>query len=629
MSASNFGRKQVYVPPEGAIRKSQMVTTFGPGAMVDLVDQAVLIGGLDFWVFPKEHGRRVLHEPRLRDALAERFRKARLGELAVDDAFYEPPHCDERAPTRGAGVQVLEFPQWFVCQRPNCRALVRARDGLVRTSRRYQHHCDDGKKGDCVPVRFVAACKRGHLDDWPWIAFAHRGREQGTCHAPDLRLDEGATGDFSEIVVRCRTCGAWERLTSALREQTALPCSGQRPWLGVEGKQQCTERQRLLVRTATNSYFSQVESALTIPDTTRALGDAVAKVWDVLAGATPALLPAFRQIPKVADALGDWSDGDVLSAISARHEGRVLAGEPIRTAEYRQFLAAPLEAPGDRPDPSQIFFVRRLRARAGELPAGVERVVLAHKLREVRVQIGFTRIEAITADLQGEHALGEHDIGVQMANLGLTTRWLPATEIHGEGVLLALDERAVHEWEERPLVRAREQQLRVGFDEWAARFAPDVRPTFPGVRFYLLHSLSHLLITAISLECGYAASAIRERLYCASHGDPRAPMAAILLSTGTPGTEGTLGGLVDQGRFLRAHLRQAYDLGVLCSNDPVCAGHNPAQDPAERHLEGAACHGCLFIAECSCERFNNFLDRSLVVPTLGHDRALAFFAERP
>ena len=69
MSASNFGRKQVYVPPEGAIRKSQMVTTFGPGAMVDLVDQAVLIGGLDFWIFPKEHGRRVLHEPRLREHL--------------------------------------------------------------------------------------------------------------------------------------------------------------------------------------------------------------------------------------------------------------------------------------------------------------------------------------------------------------------------------------------------------------------------------------------------------------------------------------------------------------------------------------------------------------------------------
>ena len=90
-----------------------------------------------------------------------------------------------------------------------------------------------------------------------------------------------------------------------------------------------------------------------------------------------------------------------------------------------------------------------------------------------------------------------------------------------------------------------------------------------------------------------------------------------------------LGGLVDQGRFLRDHLREAYDLGVLCSNDPVCASHSPADDHAERLLEGAACHGCLFIAECSCERFNGFLDRALVFPTLGHDPALAFFATRP
>jgi len=106
-------------------------------------------------------------------------------------------------------------------------------------------------------------------------------------------------------------------------------------------------------------------------------------------------------------------------------------------------------------------------------------------------------------------------------------------------------------------------------------------------------------------------------------------MAAILLSTGTSGSEGTLGGLVEQGRVLRGHLRQAYDLGTLCSNDPVCADHTPEGDYAERYLEGAACHGCLFVAESSCERFNRFLDRALVVPTLGHDDGLAYLSERP
>ena len=35
--------------PHGQIRQSQIVTTFGPGAMVDLPKQSVLVGGLDYW----------------------------------------------------------------------------------------------------------------------------------------------------------------------------------------------------------------------------------------------------------------------------------------------------------------------------------------------------------------------------------------------------------------------------------------------------------------------------------------------------------------------------------------------------------------------------------------------------
>lgn len=101
-------------------------------------------------------------------------------------------------------------------------------------------------------------------------------------------------------------------------------------------------------------------------------------------------------------------------------------------------------------------------------------------------------------------------------------------------------------------------------------------------------------------------------------------MAALLLLTGTPGSEGTLGGLVDQGRRLQEHLARALGMGGLCSNDPVCAAHSPAGDLSERFREGAACHGCLFVAECSCERFNQYLDRALVVPVIGIPDA-AFF----
>jgi hypothetical protein len=126
----------------------------------------------------------------------------------------------------------------------------------------------------------------------------------------------------------------------------------------------------------------------------------------------------------------------------------------------------------------------------------------------------------------------------------------------------------------------------------------------------VVHSLSHLLITAVSLECGYSASAIRERIYAGDFG------YGILLHTGTTDSEGTLGGLVQVGRKIERHLRNALELGRLCSNDPVCAQHDPQDTHEERYLMGAACHGCVLIAETSCERFNQYLDRSLVVPNV-------------
>jgi hypothetical protein len=231
----------------------------------------------------------------------------------------------------------------------------------------------------------------------------------------------------------------------------------------------------------------------------------------------------------------------------------------------------------------------------------------------------------VSANLQGEYDY--ESFRVRPAALTLPTgnqKWLPAAEVRGEGVFIELDGDALSAWEKRHAVTRRAEQLLAAYEADG-----NDKDTFLGIRFYLLHSLAHLLLTAISLECGYAASAIRERIYCAPDDDEHGRMAGILLSTGTTGSEGTLGGLVEEGRRIRHHLREAWQLGRLCSNDPVCAGHDPSREADDRRLEGAACHGCLYIAECSCERFNRYLDRALVVPTIGNDPELAFFAERP
>jgi hypothetical protein len=607
--SAGWGSAPQYRKPDGEIRQSQLITTFGPGALVDLVHDAVVVAGLDFWHFPEKF--RVIEEPRLRDDLVDRFKKLNR-RLDAQRPFREPPVGDLREASPGCGVDALEFPRWFVCQNERCRRLTTSGEGLNRSKDRYWHDCDTGGPSECVPVRFVAACKKGHLDEFPWVRWVHEKAD--VCASPRLKLLDGATGDFSEVKIRC-VCGTERPLVNAVVDAANPKCDGRRPWLGSEGTEDCDEHVHLLTRTGSDVYYAQVESALSIPDSGHRLRELVQDHWDVLESvATVEDWAAVRKFAKKVAVFDGTAADKIVATIAAIRAGTPAEREPLRSSEYRQFTAAPAEVPGEIPTSKETFHARRI---ANPGVPGIASVVLAKKLRTVRVQVGFTRLQAATANLQGEF-----DLAVSAAPLSLTRDWLPASEINGEGIFLELDEEAVHAWETRPSTMARAGELKAGYDRWSEQRGIDM--AFPGARFYLLHSLSHLLTSALSLECGYPASSLAERLYCAPHDSPQ-PMAGLLLMTGSPSAEGTLGGLVEEGRRLNGHLARALDLARLCSNDPVCAHHSPRQDLAERHLDGAACHGCLYVAESSCERFNAFLDRALVVPTLGNDASYAFF----
>ena len=286
----------------------------------------------------------------------------------------------------------------------------------------------------------------------------------------------------------------------------------------------------------------------------------------------------------------------------------------IKQAEVETLLTSQDEMGSDQPEGD--FYARNFPLR-GDRPrvlSAIHRIVLVHRLREVLVQVGFTRFESALPDIDGELSLD-----VRRASLAREISWLPAVENRGEGVFIAFEKDALDQWSERQDVRRRGLELFEGFNAWKKRQSATL-DNFPGVKYIFLHSLSHLLITAVSLECGYSASSIRERIYAGESG------YGILLCTGTPDSEGTLGGLVQTGRHLEYHLQNGVEIGRLCSNDPVCAQHKPNSVQEERFLHGAACHGCLLIAETSCERRNEFLDRALVVPTV-EGLSAEFFGE--
>lgn len=203
--------------------------------------------------------------------------------------------------------------------------------------------------------------------------------------------------------------------------------------------------------------------------------------------------------------------------------------------------------------------------------------------------------------------------------------WIPASEVHGEGIFLKFKTDALEKWAQKPSVKALDAKLRIGHRGWRLKRGLDPAKGYPGVRYLMLHTLAHLLIRELALECGYNAASIRERVY-ADVEDGR-DQAGFLIYTAAADSDGTLGGLVDLGKpaNLGPIIEQALKRARVCASDPLCSEHDPGKDQS---LHGASCHACSFVAETSCECGNRFLDRSLVVPTLETQDA-AFFMDPP
>ena len=608
--------------PSGQIRRGQITNVFGPGALIDLPHHAAIVGGLETWNWGGDDRKRKIVEPRLLSKVEEVLGKTGLYML-------EPPADNQEPDAPPSGISVYRFPEWFTAQYPmkgprgqRTRPLVHRRNLITPT--KWQG--PDRKGYEIVPIRFVQACPNGHISDIDWYLFVHGASAPNTepCRR-DLFVDEwGTSGDLTEVEIRC-DCGASKQLILALEDKTVLGwCRGRRPWLGGGNyEQKCQDANgkptynRLLNRSASNAWFPQILSVISIPDEDEKLRAAVDKVWEDHLQYVQSIddLPGERRRAKVASALEGYSNEAVWSTIERKLAGD--SGEstkPIKQAEIETLLTSPDQL--EKVDIQGDFDARRWQPvqPLSAIWNKIDRVVLVHRLREVVSLIGFTRFEPATNDLNGEL-----EIGVNRAALADEVRWVPAIENRGEGVFISFKIDEIRSWRKRDGVAKRELELAEGFKQWKKQY-PKSRATFLGAPYVMLHSLAHLLITQVSLECGYSSSAIRERVYAGDSG------YGILLYTGSPDSEGTLGGLVEIGRKIDQHLRNAIEIGRLCSNDPVCAQHSAKQPLEERFLLGAACHGCLLISETSCERFNQYLDRSLVVATVGATGA-EFFSD--
>ncbi len=595
----------------GELRPSQLLHTYGVGATVELPEMTTLVLGLDEW--PDVLGQPV-SEPRLLAAV-----RAAAGSQV--ERLLTPPVVPEG---ESAGVPVAPFPRWLRC--PLCSLLspidhgvFSLRPDLWRPERTtYVHEGCPKSRGrrppTAFPARYLMACQEGHLDDFPWVGFLHGSVPcKGT-----LRLVElGAGGRPGDVQLSCDECRRRRRMSQAFGDD-ALPflppsCRGRHPHLGIS--EPCQQQPVTLILGASNAWFPVQSSALSIPTQAGEVAQAVDEAWSILEGMPPGretLAYTLKSNPGLAklQALAESAGIDAVeAAIDERRDG-LDDGNPadLRTPEW-QVLSAPDEAP-ETPD-FKLTSVGAPPQFAGQL----EDVVLVERLREVSALRGFTRLNA-PDDLDAR--------GGSIARLSRDApRWLPCSEVRGEGIFIRFPEQGILAWEQRYRESGAAAVLREAHEGWRRRRGLPPEEGWPGERYVLLHTFAHALIRELALECGYTASSIRERLYAASGPDVE-QMAGVLLFTAAPDSEGTLGGLVSLGEpdHFGPLLRQALERAQLCSSDPLCSEHDPR---ADNSVHAAACHACQFASETSCEGGNRYLDRAAIATTLAHD-AVSYFA---
>ena len=598
----------------GELRPSQLIYTFGVGSLVDLPHMSVVILGLDDW------------EPNFCTEIVEERLLAMLKNVAGKQLtkLLQPPirRDDENLDPNlsGYGVPIAAFPRWLRC--PTCNSLASIESGVFqlhvdryRPDRtRYVHlGCSRAKNPNALPVRFLMACREGHITDFPWINFVHGNNKP--CKPSRLTLREfGAAGDASDIEVRCLDCNAHRRMGEAFdKDRFSASCTGHYPHLRTTTPD-CPEESRTILLGASNSWFPVVLSALSLPQAEDKLGQLIEDRWNDLKDVPSLDVLTYLIAPSRMPAFAGYDPETVWNAIESKKTGGEKTEDEtldLKGPEWAVFCAA------DPDRQSTDFKLRKVRPPGG-FEDYFEDTVLVERIREVRALLGFTRIES-----RGDFAEADRVDDERLTKLSREDPlWLPASEVRGEGIFLRLKEDKIKEWEKKDGIGELSRKFFDSHKSW--RKLRKIEPSaegFPGTRFILLHSLAHALMRQLVLECGYTAASIRERIYSSGGSDP---MAGIIVYTAASDSEGTLGGLVEQGESLRLgrHLSQALESLGICASDPLCAENDPGLDG--RGVHAACCHACLFSPETSCERGNRYLDRGVLIPLI-NERETNFF----
>lgn len=565
----------------GELRPNQIITTFGPGSVVDAVKDSVTILDIPYW---KKRGKKIID--------------GRLASYLNVDAFYMPRTSFKH------DIPVVTFPYWHVCSK--CGRLFDARESIdndLDKYLRYGVNCPDCN-WRAYPARFITICENGHMSDFPWKWWVHRGDTD--CKGEMRIYSTGHISTLADMWVKC-SCGAKRSMSGATQAQNfeGVSCSGMHPFRPHSQHEHCEKPVIPSQRGASNVYFAVTRSAISIPPWINPLYNLIDE--------------HLRDIELLKDVIGGKEGVDkayekFFTAYTREEFDEAYERRMKNIKEFKEIKRMEYEAMTHHDDPTYQSNKKHFKAEEDPLPEYFKRyfkrIIRITRLREVRVLLGFTRVDAPDPD-------ADEQPNVVYLTKGKDERWLPAVEVNGEGIFIEFNKQTLEKWLRNTEVKHISEKYAASYRAYCESKAWTIKVDRNAV-YVLMHTFSHLLIKQMAMSSGYSSSAIRERIYFDGK------MAGILLYTGSSDKEGSLGGLVELGTAdqMTNLMRDAFQEALVCTNDPECMNTLPAG----KNSNGAACHSCCMVSETACENGNRMLDRGLVVP-LAEREETSYFRE--
>ena len=603
-----------------SIRRDSLISPWGVGAIVPFPhDESLMVSGLDFW-FDEEHN----YEDFL--IVDERLSK-RLGgkQFVMPPDYREFSQDSQHAEMK---IPAVRFPLWHYC--PVCGNMEKIGasgerqrcSGEIRKANGKETYCSKHKGKTkslpiLVPERFIAVCKKGHIEDFPIMEWVHKKSDKPiTSSCRLVRSTGGSSASLSGIRYTC-ACGASATMSGAFGwgalDKIGYKCTGNRPWLGSNRKEECGEQLLVLQRGASNVWFADVISSVYIPwlpkyknqNTKECVERGVKKFASARTDGKIDEDTIRKYILKNQLLEEDIDAEEAFKEILATLRNTQKSDTPQSEDEYRKQEFDVLTSTVGKPK-NELYCINYSSAKYDGLKFLVS-ISLVHKLRETRVFHGFKRISPDDSTFSAVISVRE-------------LPWLPAVKNSGEGIMFEFDRKRLEEWVKQDKIINRVKIIEQNLKNTGRLTNERINPIY-----ILLHTFAHCLITALSCESGYSNASIRERIYCSKYIDENAPqMAGVLIYTASGDAEGSLGGLVRQGLPGRIEnvIKRAISEAKWCAADPVCI-QSTGQGQYGCNL--AACHNCALLPETSCENKNMLLDRGLLIGTLD-DISIGYFS---